>query len=117
MNWESGVKKYNVEIDKNGHYDLTYEGPNTLKSYEDKKVYKEVSGQYCYRVHAISNDKDTSYSNRMCLFGDPKVLIPTAFTPNEDALNEGFNLITRFILSGELDEVNTFSLKIFNRWG
>jgi gliding motility-associated-like protein len=37
------------------------------------------------------------------------VFIPNAFTPNNDALNEGFKAVTI--------AVNKFELAVFNRWG
>ena len=117
QNWESGVEKYNVEIDKAGSFEFTHKNSHLDRDYIDKKYYRDITGEYCYRVYGVSNDGDTSYSNVVCLSGEPKVLIPTGFTPNGDYLNDAFNPISQFILQGDLEEVNSFLFSIYNRWG
>ncbi len=37
--------------------------------------------------------------------------VPTAFSPNGDNLND------QFILLGNIDEMSSFSMRVFNRWG
>lgn len=48
--------------------------------------------------------KDTIFVDNACPF-----FIPTAFTPNNDGINDEYKIIT--------DGTNEFDLKIFNRWG
>jgi len=40
---------------------------------------------------------------------DAKFYCPSAFTPNQDGLNDTFKVIS--------EDINEFNLKIFNRWG
>ncbi len=115
--WESGVRQYDVEIDKQGQYSLIKTNGNTDLDYIDKKLYREITGEYCYRVYGVSNENDTSYSNRTCMNGKPLVYIPTAFTPNQDGINDKFNPILFFINQQNLKTVNNFSLVVYNRWG
>lgn len=49
------------------------------------------------------------YSNTVRLRLNPSVTFPTAFSPNNDGLNDTFGVTARFI--------SKFSLQIFNRWG
>ncbi|MCS7019823.1 MAG: gliding motility-associated C-terminal domain-containing protein [Cytophagales bacterium] len=49
------------------------------------------------------------YSNTIRLRIEAVVQYPTAFSPNNDGLNDTFGVKTQFI--------NKFSLQIFNRWG
>jgi gliding motility-associated-like protein len=48
--------------------------------------------------------KDTIFVENACPF-----FVPTAFTPNNDGINDVYKIIT--------DGTNEFELKIFNRWG
>ncbi len=48
--------------------------------------------------------KDTIFVDNACPF-----FIPTAFTPNNDGINDAYKIIT--------DGTNDFELSIFNRWG
>ena len=116
-NWERGVKRYNVEINKLGNFEFTHRNDSHDRDYIDKKLYRDITGEYCYRVYATSEFGDTSYSNVTCLSGEPKMHIPNAFSPNNDGLNDKFNPIMYFMKEGELEEINGFSLTIFNRWG
>lgn len=116
-NWESGVKEYNVEINKLTGFEFRHRNDWHDRDFIDKKLYRDILGEYCYRVYGVSHTGDTSYSNTTCLSGDPKLFIPTAFSPNNDGLNDLFNPIMFFMKEGELEEVNGFSLIIFNRWG
>lgn len=48
--------------------------------------------------------RDTIFVDNACPF-----FVPTAFTPNNDGINDTYKIIT--------DGTNDFDLKIFNRWG
>ena len=73
------------------------------------------SGKFCYRVEAYEGAgntygfTDTSSSNEFCLIQEPKVYIPTGFTPG------GKNTLFKptFIY---VDAKNYFFI-VFNRWG
>lgn len=64
-----------------------------------------------YRIVAIhaENNSIRSVSNELKLYLPMKLHLPTAFTPNEDGLNDTFGLV------GE--GVENCRLIIYNRWG
>jgi gliding motility-associated-like protein len=79
--------------------------------YEFDKIYTyQDTGTYTI-TQILSNEfgcQDTSFIDVRIDYGY-KVFIPSAFTPNDDGLND------RFQIYGE--DVKDFSLNIFNRWG
>ena len=62
-----------------------------------------------YRIKALSNLGEVSYSNTETIVQEVKIFVPTAFSPNGDGLNDVFEVKGRF--------QNNFSLVILNRWG
>jgi gliding motility-associated-like protein len=119
VNWESGVKHYNVEILKNAAFAFIHRNDGTDRDYTDEVVHLDIPGKYCYRVHGVNEEGDTSYSNTECVVGEPKVLLPTAFTPNNDPnnLNETFKPITQFIQLDDIDGLVNFKFTVYSRWG
>jgi gliding motility-associated-like protein len=75
----------------------------------------QTTGRFCYRIEAyegggnIYGFTDTSSSNEICLIQEPKVYVPTGFTPG------GKNSVFKpsFIY---VDAKNYFFI-VFNRWG
>ncbi|MCC6817988.1 MAG: gliding motility-associated C-terminal domain-containing protein [Bacteroidia bacterium] len=64
----------------------------------------------CYRISATKVGTDTvSWSNDICFDFEPTLFIPTAFSPNEDRLNDGYS-----VKGGAL---KTFEFVIYSRWG
>jgi gliding motility-associated-like protein len=63
----------------------------------------------CYRVEGNLSSGFKTSSNEACLFYSEKVLIPTAFTPNGDGLNDAFEI------SG--NGISGIEMAIYNRWG
>ena len=72
----------------------------------------------CYVVKAIENSGglngtiDTAYSNVVCLWGNPRVYIPNAFSP-ESSSEEN----RTFRVGGILIDESRSSMEIYNRWG
>ncbi|KAA9345826.1 gliding motility-associated C-terminal domain-containing protein [Adhaeribacter soli] len=62
-----------------------------------------------YRIKVEGAAGELSYSNTQTIVQDVKIFIPTAFSPNNDGLNDIFEVKGRF--------QNNFSLVILNRWG
>ncbi len=110
--WENGVNRYRIEFDHNTDLRLIQKSDGKTLSYKDNSIYPEVKGKYCYRVHATNDKSDSSYSNWVCLYGPPVAFIPSGFTPNGDGLNDGFNLVTRFVKRGDLKEIKDFRLSV-----
>ena len=115
--WLGGVQTYALEIEKPSGFVPVYQNNGNITEYMDEEVYTDVSSKYCYRTYGVSTDSDTSYSNIVCLYGDLDVWIPTAFSPNSDGLNEGFNPVTRFLRAYDINELENYELTIYNRWG
>jgi gliding motility-associated-like protein len=118
LQWESGVKEYQLQIEKPSGF-VTLNTANMLDTgFIDKEIHYDIKGKYCYRVTAISgNSADTSYSNKICLAGSSKVFIPNAFTPNGNLLNEVFRPVTLFVTANPDVDFRDFDFKIYNRWG
>jgi gliding motility-associated-like protein len=62
-----------------------------------------------FRMKTTSSDGRISYSNIKPLNFSLKVLVPSAFTPNGDGMNDTFKVYATFLKS--------YSLQIFDRWG
>ena len=86
----------------------------TTKFLDGKLNYQ--SGKYNYFVEAFENTSDnlgsfhtSSRSNEIELTQSPIIYVPDAFTPNDDNINDDWNIHHVF--------VKDFSLKIYNQWG
>ncbi|PCJ82672.1 MAG: hypothetical protein COA49_01015 [Bacteroidetes bacterium] len=86
----------------------------------------DLPGDFCYTVIALENNPvdglNGASSNRICLTEEPLIWIPTAFTPNDDDLNDWFpwnpgestlGFVSESIASGG----PTYDLVILSRWG
>jgi len=80
----------------------------TFESDGEKALYLYYSDGYCF-------DEDTAILNvynlnaQECEKYNPVAYIPTAFSPNDDNLNDYFSITTK--------NVDAIDLKIFNAWG
>lgn len=84
--WNTGDTTQTIWVEENGWYSADVESP-----------------EGCIGI-------DSSY----VVFSTPeliKIYFPNAFTPNNDGVNDVFNVVTSTI------DVNQFSLSIYNRWG
>lgn len=50
-------------------------------------------------------------SSQACINQEPVVYVPNAFSPNSDALNEGYKPVTA------ANNLDNYSFQVFNRWG
>jgi gliding motility-associated-like protein len=86
----------------------------------------EMPGDFCYTVVALENNPtgglNGASSNQVCLTEDPLVWIPTAFTPNDDDINDWFpwapgestlGFVSESVSSGEA----AYKIVILSRWG
>jgi gliding motility-associated-like protein len=64
-----------------------------------------------YRIVAVSQSGDSalSYSNDIMLYHNFSLDLPTAFTPNNDGLNDSFGALAQ--------GVKDFKLVVYNRYG
>lgn len=108
--WKNGVDYYIVEkFNTQGQLIQTVNVPNAT-TYIDNV--QDLQNQIIlYRVTAIANEPGIvpSVSNTFTVTKEPNLFHPTAFTPNNDGLNDTFNVYGQFI--------TTFEMRIFNRWG
>ena len=76
-----------------------------------------VDGQICYYLEDIESDTNKfgllgiSRSNLLCFDYEPKVFIPSAFTPDNDGLNDVFIPDVNFV------ETTGYTLSIYDRKG
>ena len=78
-----------------------------------------TDGKFCYYVQAyegagnVYGFRDTSTSNETCVIASPIVFIPNAFIPGaaRSDMNSEFNPFKLFV------DVQTYSMRIFNRFG
>ncbi len=110
--WKNGVIRYDVEVKYPTGWRTIGSVPGNALTFIDVNVPRnEIDGAYCYRVKAIENDAtpDSSFSNETCINYPSKILIPTAFTPNGDLLND-----TLFINGAGL---KAYDFRVYDRWG
>jgi gliding motility-associated-like protein len=111
-NWQNGVKNYELLF----YYDSlgAYNKIATQSSTDTTFIHQYLTlGQrnYCYSV--IANEQDgnlsISQSNITCVGTEPRVYVPNVFTINGDAIND------KLVVGGLF--IESFNMKIFDRWG
>lgn len=88
------------------------ENYNSFADDLERMTDEQISGKICYFVRAIKSDEPSYYSqsNTVCIYLQPKVYIPEAFTPNGDGINDVFNAKYSYTPTD-------FEMKVYNRWG
>lgn len=113
------MNKYNLlnfDVDNQQNRVLIGSTSSVDTMFHDSVRYKDYIGyQTCYQVYGINSIGDTSYSNTVCIFGDPKILVPNAYTPNKDGKNDLFRPHTKYFNDGSV--VGDYLFSIYNRWG
>ncbi len=115
LNWSSYVGftsslQYSVEVtdDATGQVLQNFNAGNAL-TFTDTNL--NLNSQLlAYRIKVTSvSPNEISYSNKVVIAQNFSAFIPTAFSPNNDGLNDVFEVKGKFI--------QTVKLKIYNRWG
>ncbi|UFH56576.1 T9SS type B sorting domain-containing protein [Spirosoma sp. KNUC1025] len=101
------VTEYTIEITDSLSGTSQRISLGTSTHYEPKPNDPNASS-YTYRIIATSGSK-ISYSNSLTLFGEAKIWMPDAFTPNGDQRND------EFLPKGIISE--RFLMNIYSRWG
>jgi gliding motility-associated-like protein len=108
--WNNGVNHYIVEkFNAQGQLLQTVNISNAT-SYADNT--QDLDHQIIlYRITAVANEAGIvpAVSNEFRVTKAPNLFHPTAFTPNNDGLNDTFNVYGQYI--------SIFEMRIFNRWG
>jgi gliding motility-associated-like protein len=115
LNWSTYVGftsplQYTVEVtdDATGQVLQRYNAGSNL-TFTDTNL-NQNSQLLAYRIKVTSsNPAEISYSNKIVITQNFSALIPTAFSPNNDGLNDVFAVKGKFI--------QTLKLQIYNRWG
>jgi gliding motility-associated-like protein len=87
--------KQEIQVGGNTHYEPDPNDPN-LQSQK-------------YRIIAVSSSGTVSYSNFYTFRREARILVPDAFTPNGDGMND------EFLATGIY--IDQFTMNIYNRWG
>jgi gliding motility-associated-like protein len=105
--WEDTIIHYSPEfLSDNGFIRLDI--LDKAGDFIDADFAQSGAVEKCYRIRA-DNAQFESFSNQICVPYSPFILMPTAFSPNDDGLNDVFIPITYGIES--------LKVKIYNRWG
>ncbi len=110
IGWETGVEKYEVFRRINDQAQYTFYRQAALDTHINLSV--GIDGRHqCYRIVSTKqgNRALQSWSNEVCFDFEPVLHVPTAFTPNNDGLNDTFFVHAYNMAS--------FRMEIYNRWG
>ncbi len=106
--WPGTVAVYSLEVsDTTGAASTQLDlGSNTHYEPDPNNTSQQAQR---YRVVAVAADGTLSYSNYYTFRRDPKLFVPSAFTPNGDTSNPTFLVKGTFL--------DNFTLTVFDRWG
>lgn len=108
LGWTDGVERYQLirVIGGSDNIDLENMGQDSTAFFDDgEKTYRQ-----CYRVKAYElNGNEVSYSNEICFNFNPILFAPSAFTPNDDGLNDQY--------TWSYASIKSFEIRIYDRWG
>jgi len=108
--WLSGVNLYTV-VKRNANGGIIRTLINGLSTNFNENVNGDGLQRFSYQVRAVSNIRPfkVAESNIIEVDLQADVLVPNAFSPNRDALNEELEVFPRFVTS--------YRMYIYNRWG
>ncbi len=115
LNWSAykgytgGVRNYSVEkYNLAGALVRTFTVTDTTFTDDQPDATNQLV-RYVIKANANASGITTSVSNIVEFIKEANLYYPTAFSPNGDALNEGFRVSGQFI--------SKISMKVFDRWG
>jgi gliding motility-associated-like protein len=112
MLWGTGVDHYIADFYNEVEQAYQVVSYNKAGQLEARHKYVNlIQDDYCYKITGYKGGDTTiiSESNVNCVSTEPRLYAPNVFTVNGDNLNDVFYVRGVFI--------ETFSLKIYNRWG
>jgi gliding motility-associated-like protein len=112
--WDEGVDFYEVYEKKSGEGYLPVGVVTGNNSGAELSFITDEDGESyerCFRIKAyeLNGKQKVSFSNEICFSFDPRVYVPSAFTPNDDNLNDVFRPV--------IGAVKTYEMNLYNRWG
>lgn len=110
--WAGGVAAYELwRSSSSSSFTRVATLPANVLEYIDNDI-SGISGTFNYYVIAKEGSGSfdaQSRSNEIVVEQQPSVFIPSAFTPNNDGVNDKWFTVTTFI--------KDYDLSVFNRWG
>ncbi|RYD82108.1 MAG: hypothetical protein EOP53_04580, partial [Sphingobacteriales bacterium] len=109
--WNDGVKNYRI-YKKEDDENWKEIGFSEKTSFADNFINDTIS-RHCYQVEAVENEgthNAVSLSTTICLYQDPVVFVPNAFSPG---MSEG----TNDVFGPKGINMRNYKMQIFNRWG
>jgi len=117
IDWDVGVLQYDIYRAVGGVWETlplrSFPAfSDTMTFVDDVSEVFGGNGEFCYKVEAISKGVDNGFSmsNEACALHEPLIYMPNAFFPG-GIYNPVFKPILTFA------NPNTYSFKVFNRWG
>lgn len=108
--WINGVSNYTIQkYTPEGALLQTSSAATSTSFLDDQEDLLHQALVYVITASPSQNGVTPSVSNRITIIKNPNLFYPTAFTPNNDNLNDIFNVYGQFI--------DDFEMSIFNRWG
>ena len=120
FDWAGGDVEYRVYRIINDDVKLIHSTFTGLAYYKDNISQEDIAtitGKVCYQVKAIEGDsnpygiKAESKSTIKCMEQVSYVVMPDAFTPNNDRINDIFKPLAIFISN------DNYYFEVYNRWG
>lgn len=120
INWtvdnrDGDIASYNIYFSTTGELDSYTLVGNTRDTRFTHEGLSSFKG--CYRVSAIDrSNNESTLSNPICFDNCPNYVLPNAFTPNGDGINDTFRAFDRPNTQCPRF-VQAVEIKVFNRWG
>lgn len=111
QSWQNGVKDYKLQYKTDADFADINTFPGHINEYKDGQLYPAETKQICYKIIATENagNKQQSQSNTVCMPFLPTIIVPNAFSPNNDSINDIFSI--------SVLGIESYHLTIYNRWG
>ncbi len=110
LQWKGNNISYQLQKYNNNSWQTVLTS-NSNTNYTDNQFLSANEVQACYRVQAIDNNNPNivTHSNEICIPYIPTIYVPNAFSPNDDGINDIFD-VTGF-------GIQQYNITIYNRWG
>ncbi len=111
QSWQNGVQEYKLQYKTDSQFINLADLQGNEVEYKDAGIYPTETRQICYRITATENggNQQQSQSNTLCMYFLPTIIVPNAFSPNNDNINDVFNI--------SAIGIESYELTIYNRWG
>ena len=110
LQWQGNNLVYKIQKLINGNW-ATINSQNDNNALTDFNFLNPNDLQACYRIESyeLSYPNIISHSNELCIPYIPTIFIPSAFTPNNDGVNDVFDVVNFGLKS--------YTITVYNRWG